>query len=414
MAEIEVFPQKIVDTRTLILKSRLDSKAAILQGEKLKTSFFTKFGFLKPKSEDVALTAFNKYYEPYIVIGGKYSIDYCKRHNYAIRVENTTKEIYIDGKKLKSEPLTPEKTAKVIKLVGEEHAHYENETYLILDRMMQEVTPENLPFAPFEHEQENNPEADFDLRRTKITLEEEIAILRSRIAKRPPDVAEIVREIFEINERTIIYSPIYEINFQNNKNGKNIIALINGITGEVAIAKNEKITSSEKLAPESIEIYRSVENLSATKAEFFQRDSKPSQTLNNPHMSNPTAMDRNENAAVGKTRDDLPNSQKQENTIGSTAENATHLAADFLKRLGYVHDQIPTKMYRDGETEVVEVSLQKANAIVHIDNKTMEVKGYEIQDTEINQGFFKSKRRLILILSSIFTVAIVLKLLNIF
>jgi len=71
-------------------------------------------------------------------------------------------------------------------------------------------------------------------------------------------------------------------------------------------------------------------------------------------------------------------------------------------------------MYRDGETEVVEVSLQKANAIVHIDNKTMEVKGYEIQDTEINQGFFKSKRRLILILSSIFTVAIVLKLLNIF
>jgi len=412
MAEIEIFPQKIVDTRTLILKSRLDSNAAILQGEKLKTIFFAKFGFLKPNSEDVALTAFNKYYEPYIVVGGKYSIDYCKRHNYAVRVENSTQEIFIDGKKLKSEPLTPEKTAKVIKLVGEEHAHYENETYLILDRMMREVTPENLPFAPSEHEQEDKPEVDFDLRRTKITLEEEIAILRSRIAKRPPDVAEIVREIFEINERTIIYSPIYELNFQNNKNGKNIIALINGITGEVVLGKNEERILSKKLAKESREIYR--KNLSITKAEFFQRDSKTSQTISNPHMSNPTVMEPNENAVVKRTRNNLPNSYPHENTIRSAAEDAMHLAADFLKRLGYTHDRIPTKMYMDGENEVVEVSLQNGNAIVQIDNKTKEVKGYEIQDTETNQGFFKSRRRLVLILSSIFTVAIVLKLMNIF
>lgn len=412
MVEIEIFPQKIVDKRTLILKSRLDSKAAILQGEKLKTSFFTKFGFLKPKSKDIALTAFNKYYEPYIVIGGKYSIDYCKRHNYAVRVENTTQEIYIDGKKLKPEPLTPEKKAKVIKLVGEEHAHYENETYLILDRMMREVTPENLPFAPFEREQENNPEADLDLRRTKITLEEEIAILRSRIAKRPLDVAEIVREIFEINERTIIYSPIYELNFQNNKNGKNIITLINGITGEVVLAKNEKRTPSQKLTQESMEICRT--NLSTTKAEFFQKDSKTSQTFNNPHISNPAVMDHSENAVIERTRTDLPKSDRQENTIGSYAENATHLTEDFLKRLGYTHERTPTKMYWKGETEVVEVSLQNGNAINQIDNKTMQVKGYEIQDTETEQGFFKSRRRLVLILSSIFTVAIVLKLLNFF
>ena len=136
MAEIEILPQKIVDTRTIILKSRLDSRMARLQGEKLKTSFFTRFGFLKPKPRDVLLVAFSKYYEPYIVIGGKYSIDYCKTHNYALKVEDRTQAMFIDGKKLKPEPLSLEDKAKVIRLVGEEHSHYENETYVILDKML--------------------------------------------------------------------------------------------------------------------------------------------------------------------------------------------------------------------------------------------------------------------------------------
>ena len=98
MAEIEVLPQKIVDTRTIILKSRLDSNRVKLQGEKLKTGFFVRFGFLKPKPKDILLVAFGKYYEPYIVIGGKYSIDYCKKHNYALKVEDKTQAILLMAK----------------------------------------------------------------------------------------------------------------------------------------------------------------------------------------------------------------------------------------------------------------------------------------------------------------------------
>jgi hypothetical protein len=36
MAEIEILPQKIVDTRTIILKTRLDPSRVKLQGDKLK------------------------------------------------------------------------------------------------------------------------------------------------------------------------------------------------------------------------------------------------------------------------------------------------------------------------------------------------------------------------------------------
>ena len=98
MEGIEVFPQKIVDIKTIILKPRLDSDAIRDQAEKLKTSLFGRFGFLKPRNEDVTLNNLNKYYEPFVVIGGKYSIDYCKRHNYAIEVEGSAQEIFIDGK----------------------------------------------------------------------------------------------------------------------------------------------------------------------------------------------------------------------------------------------------------------------------------------------------------------------------
>jgi hypothetical protein len=71
MTEIEVIPQKIVYAKTVILRSRLDYNKARLQGEKYKRSFFDRFGFLKPKADDVQLIYFEKYYEPYIVLSAR-------------------------------------------------------------------------------------------------------------------------------------------------------------------------------------------------------------------------------------------------------------------------------------------------------------------------------------------------------
>ncbi len=264
MAEIEILPQKIVNTRTLVLKPKLDSRMVRSKGEKLKTSFFARFTFLKPRRKEILLVAFSRYYEPYIVIGGRYSIDYCKKHNYALQVEDRTRAIFIDGKKMKPEPMSLEDKATVIKLVGEEQFHYENETYIILDRLLQEVSSDNLFFAPFESELENQPAADFDLRKPQISLEEEITFLRSRIAKRPEDVAEITKEIFEINERIIIYSPIYELTYKNTKNGKSATVLINGITGGLILAKFD-VKSSKKLGDPRVS-----ENLPVIQKWFFR------------------------------------------------------------------------------------------------------------------------------------------------
>jgi hypothetical protein len=411
MAEIEILPQKIVDTRTIILKSKLDSKSVKLKGEKLKTGFFTRFGFLKPKPKDVALVAFSKYYEPYIVIGGKYSIDYCKRHNYALKVEDKTQAIFIEGKKLKPKPLPQKEDARVVNLVGEEHSHYENETYVILDRLLQEVSPENLFFAPFEGELENRSEIDFDLRKPRISLDEEITFLRSKIAKRPSDVAEIVREIFEINERIIIYSPIYELTYKNVKNGKNVTALINGISGGLVIGKFE----SKAIKKLGFSLEASPESRSEVQTRFFRTEPEQAQVRREPDISSSTDKHQTGNLIVEeKVNNVAPTSSQMEDTSRLNAEKVTHLATDFMTRLGYKQGQFPTKLFVEGETDVVELKLQKGTARVQIDTKTKEVKEYEIQEAEAQEGFFTSKRKTLLFLSSIAAIVVVLKLFNIF
>ena len=70
--------------------------------------------------------------------------------------------------------------------------------------------------------------------------------------------------------------------------------------------------------------------------------------------------------------------------------------------------------YLDGENNVVELSLQKETARVQINTKAGEVKEYEVQEAEVQEGFFTAKRKVLLFVSSIMAVAAVLKLMNIF
>lgn len=293
MTEIAALPQKIVDRKTIVLKSRLDSNMVRLLGEKLKRRFFTRAGFLKPKSRDIRLIYLDKYYEPYFVLGGKYFLDYCKRRAYAVKVEDDMREVFINGKKLKSEPLNSEKSSKVIRFEGEEHSHHEVETYFILDRLGREVLPENVPFAPFEERLDNSDEIGIKLRKGKISQEKEIEFLQSRIAKRPSDVAEVIREIFDINERTIIYSPIYHLTFQNIKTGKEAIALINGITGEVIFGKFNKTTSG-RIIGDFIEACP--EDTSPTKTETIGGKQKSSYPVDSTDISNESITDLNKDS----------------------------------------------------------------------------------------------------------------------
>ena len=234
MSENVVTPEKIVERKIIVFKSRLDLNAIRLTAEKMKTRLFTKFMFRKPKSREIRIVSIDKYYEPHVVIDGEYTIDYSAKWFYYIQVDETMQEIVLFGQTLRPEPLeNPEIPRKVIKLTGEGRFRYENKAHMIFDKRWSEVGLEQLPYVPFEEQPEKIlKELGKKFGNFEIPAEEEINILRSKIAQRPNDITHIHKESFVVSERALIYKPMYKVAFQNTKTEKQATVIIDAVTGQ--------------------------------------------------------------------------------------------------------------------------------------------------------------------------------------
>ena len=235
----ESLPQSLTDTKTVIFKSRFDQGDIQLIGEVLRPRLFSRFGF-KPRRENIRLLCTENYFEPYLIIGGKYALDYCKKHVFKVEVEERTSKVFIADQELRPEKSDPKASNRIIKIEGEERSHYEREAYFVLDRLKREIPAEKLLFAPF-YAQEEETENKCNSKTISMSDKEQIAFLRTRIAKRPSDVGEIIKEVFDITDRIIAYYPMYQLTFENAKDRKVAIAAINGITGEVILNGVQRI-----------------------------------------------------------------------------------------------------------------------------------------------------------------------------
>jgi len=241
MFSVETLPQSIVDTKTIILKPRLDQGDILLIGDKIRPRLFSKFGF-KSKPEHIKLLGSEIYFEPYLIIGGKYSLDYCKKHVFRVNVEESTTKVYVAGQEFKSVQLDPKTTNRTIKMTGEEHAHHERQAYFILDRLKREIPPDRLPISPFDI-QKDDTEHNSSFKSINISDEAQIEFLKTKIATRPGDVAEIIREVFDITDRTIAYYPMYQLTFEYIKNDTEAVVTINGITGEIILNGTQRLAA---------------------------------------------------------------------------------------------------------------------------------------------------------------------------
>lgn len=226
----------MVNRKTIVLKSRLDPDMVKLLGEKLKSKLLTKIGLLELKPEEVRLASVEKYYEPRILISGRYDIDYQKKCNCTIKVDGDPREVVILDRKFVPElpSGSSPNSSKVIRLAGVAYFHHEDEAYCIIDNMGGEVNPDELSWAPSEEQTiEALTNAGTKFIEVKISPEEETEFLRSKIAKRPPDVGKVTKETFEINERTVIYIPVYQLTFQIIEERKKAIVKIDGVTGKI-------------------------------------------------------------------------------------------------------------------------------------------------------------------------------------
>ena len=236
LTETPPVPESIVRRKTIVYKSRVDPTIVKLTAEKMKGKLFVKFGFSKPKPEEVQVVSVDKYYEPYVLIDGKYSYDCYKKRVYTLDVDDKTEELTILNQTLKPESVVspPEEPRKVVTLEVEERWSHEEMAYVILDKSGREISPDKVPSAPSEeHPQKILKDFGKKSGKVKISPRKGVEIVKSRIVKRPPGADRVENELFEVSEHVVIYSPIYEITFRNMKTGEEKIVKIDGVTAKI-------------------------------------------------------------------------------------------------------------------------------------------------------------------------------------
>jgi hypothetical protein len=226
----EVSKESVVSRKTIVYETRIDPTVIRLAGEKVKHHLFTRFGLLTPKPEEIQLVSMDKYYEPYIVINGKYLIDYYRKCAYNVEVDEEVKEVVLLNSKFTPEHYAePYSKISHIKLEGEERIIKEAKAFLVLNSQGQDTTLTGIPAAPSEKNPmeiiEQNALKEFD-------QNIDVDFLRQRIFKRPNNVNRIVSENFEVTERSVIYAPRYRLKYANSKTGQERTVQFDGVTSQ--------------------------------------------------------------------------------------------------------------------------------------------------------------------------------------
>lgn len=234
--EIPPVPEKISKRKVIVYKSRVDPTIVKLTAEKMKYKLFAKFGFSKRRSEEIRVVSVDKYYEPYILIDANYSVQYFKKRVFTLDVDPETEEVKILGESYKPEIEASRSGEhhKVIRLEAQLWSSYQDKAYLVLDKEGKEIPPDQVPAAPSEdHPEKILKEFSKKTGMVQVSPRKEIDMVKSRIVKRPSDVAKIEDEMFQISEHAVIYSPIYEITFRNVRTGEERLVKIDGVSAKI-------------------------------------------------------------------------------------------------------------------------------------------------------------------------------------
>ncbi len=228
-AETPSIEEKIVERKTIVYEANIDPTVIRVAGEKLKEQLFTKFAFywFQPKSKDIELVSLEKYYEPFIVISGKYFIDYFRKCTYIFKVDKGVREVVL----LYTNKFVPEnsKSHRIVTLHGEERLINEAKAFLILDKNGRDSDADSMPSGPSEKKTEKViKECGIE----ELAENVDVNFIKERIAKRPKDMYRVVEEIFEVTERSVIYTPRYKLLFRNVRTGEEKILVLDGVTAK--------------------------------------------------------------------------------------------------------------------------------------------------------------------------------------
>jgi len=235
MTEVPPVPESIARRKVIVYKSCVDPTIIRLTAEKMKDKLFVK-SFSKPKPEEIRVVSVDKYYEPYVLVNAKYSIDYYKTKVHTLHVDEGTEQVKILGETFKPETVTDPtgEVRKVIQLETKECLSYEDKANVILDKTGREIPVDQVPSAPSEdHPHKKLKEVGKKAGKINFSPGKEIEMVKAGIVNRPPDAENIEKELFQISEHAVIYSPVYEITFRNAKTSDERIIKIDGVTAKI-------------------------------------------------------------------------------------------------------------------------------------------------------------------------------------
>ena len=357
MTTIETLPQKIVDKKKIILKSRFDDNTIISYCDRYKSTFFPRHNLFKPNPKDIKLTNFIKYYESYLILGAKYSADFCKRQLYKINTQKNLNELYIGNAKFKTQTQKG-KNGKIINIIGEEHSHAKKEAFFIVDRLMNEIPSDKLPFAPAEKIITEKIESIQDEETEEKSLRAEIEFLQSRIAQKPLD-ADVIRENFEITQRTVVCCPIYRLTYRNLRNNKESIVHVEGITGKISIRKPKKEHKINFI--ENSDSFRKEDSIIIDNSFITEKwQSKPKNNIQSYLNNNFSKIE------TKKIQEKNITPKFPVNQSASSSEIATTLAIAFLNNLGFQKSITPTRVYKEADKHIVELDFLNGTARVRV------------------------------------------------
>ncbi len=259
LSETFTFPEIIIERKVIVFKPAFGIKTIRDIAEKTKNQMFKKYLFLKSKQEESKIDTIDKYFEEYIVIDGKYVIDYSKNWNYSIQVDEEMQKLKISNKYFEPELSKKhlESPYKTLKLKGTGRFYHESRLRMIFDQQWNEVGLERLPYLPFEEDpQEFLDETDNQPKEKDFTAEKEVDILKAKIFKRPGNILKIHSEILKVTERALIFKPMYKVTVSNNKTQNKVTFHIDGGNGKITINQKEEPNTSIKVLKDIVsEIY---------------------------------------------------------------------------------------------------------------------------------------------------------------
>ena len=236
----EKIEERIEERKLIVHKIAIDLETAKNVVEKGKTGFFAKLGFLKPKHEEIECESLLLFYEPFVVAKANYFLDYYKKKTYTIRIGDEVSEVIVFGQILKPKVVKErvkgilKRAHKEIVFDAQERVIHKATVHIALNRTGHEIDLTKLLSAPAESEPEKVlKECGDKARKLRFSPDSIIDIVRKRTVKRPPDVGKIAKEIFEVTEHAVVYTPIYEARCRHLKTGEIKIVPISGVTSKM-------------------------------------------------------------------------------------------------------------------------------------------------------------------------------------